>query len=182
MYIGNASLQRHLFTYRIPEQTKERTVPIESMSQAMLPDDMTSEDVAAILAQHEVYGLISVEQLRSVKMKSRATLVYSLGKPLTSVAIDTMFQLNRGVLDDFGRRIRQETAVVSNLAVNRALDDMRQQGFQADMRKFQVSVVEDEPAGGFTTPTPIVEGYEMAPEAPTPSPTRGSRNARRAKS
>jgi hypothetical protein len=68
--------------------------------------------------------------------------------------------------------------VASNLAVNNALDEMRQQGLQADVRQFQMSVVEDEPAGGYTTPEPIAEGYQVE-SAPNAAPTRGSRNARR---
>lgn len=173
MYVANASLQRHLFTYRIPEQIKERTVAIESMSQAVLPDDLTSEDVSVIIEQHHQYGFISIEDINSARTRSRTTLMYSLGKPISSLAIDTLFNLNKGILDEFGRQIRKETAVVSNMAIGRALEEQREQGLQANIKQFEISVVEEEPAGGYTTPKPIAEGYRVGQEAnanPSPPP------------
>lgn len=177
MYVANASLQRHLFSYRLPEEPKTRTITIESMGQALIPDDLRPDDVSAIMSQHKIYGFLNVDELRSAKLRERTTLMYSLGKPISSLAIDSLFNMNRGIMDEFGRRIRQETAVVANQAVNNALDEQRRQGLQADVRQFEMSVVEEEPAGGYTTPKPVAEGFRVQPDAPK-NPPRASRNRR----
>ena len=176
MFVANASLQRHQFTYRIPEQTKERTLFIESMGQIRLAEDLTQAQIDSIIEQHAPYGFISVSELRSSKMKQQTRLMYSIDKQISSIAIDSLFNTNRGILDAFGVELRKQSAVASNEAIIKQLQEQTGEGLEADVNKFELSVVEEEKRDGYGSAEPIAEGYRVErakPEAPAQQSRRG---------
>ena len=179
MFIANASLQIQLFSYRMPEQTKQRTLQIEPMSQTAIPDDLLPTDVESIVGQHEMYGFISLTELKNgVNLKHRTSLLYNLDAPIASEFIRTLFNINKGILDEFGQRVRQEAAIATNNVLNNALDAQRHQGLDADVGEVEVTVQEED-TGSVVDRDPIAEGFVVAENQEHGTKTTSRRSGRR---
>lgn len=177
MYVANASIQRHEFIYRIPEQRKERRLTIEPMSQVRLADDLNQGQIDDIVEQHEKYGFVPVEEVKSVK-KRFTRLCYSIDKPISSFHIELLSRTNISTLDDFGKEMRKQTAIASNEAVSKVLADQReQQGLEADVNNFEMTIQEEEPSGGYDRPTSevIAEGFKVETKTNQPAVQTGRR-------
>ena len=176
MYVANATLQRHEFIYRIPEETKDRRLTIQPLSQIMLPDELNPEQIASIVEQHERYGFISLTDLKNGKRKERSNLMYSLDRSLSSVAIESLYQANKGIVDAYGRRMREESAIIANDAIVKELDKQRQeQGLEGEVRKVEVTVQEEEPPGGYVG-KPIADGFRIEKTPVDNSSRRGRKS------
>ena len=178
MYVANASIQRHQFTYRIPEQSKQRTQTIEPMSQVMLADDLNPEQIQAVVEQHERYGFASTTEIKSGTVKKKFTrLCYSVGQPVSSLMIEALSNSNISVLDISGKAMRQQAAIASNDAVVRTLDSQRHEGLEADVNKFEMTVQEEEPRGGYDRPSAdiVAEGFRISNESRAHPAKRGKR-------
>jgi hypothetical protein len=170
VYVANASPQRHEFIYRMAEQKRERRQPIEPMSQILLSDDFTQGQIDDLIAQSDKYGFPSVADIRNGAPRKRFTrLCYSIDAPISSLMIDALLRSNVAALDEFGKELREETAVASNQAVLRELDlQKRASGLEANVRQFEQTVQEEEPSRGYDRPeTEIVhDGFRIDPKAP----------------
>jgi hypothetical protein len=163
VYVANASLQRHEFTYRIPGQSRTRTIPIPAMSQVRIPEDI--DDMMAFADQHEPYGFVGVDALKSMKIKSQVKLLFRVGSPISSEMIQSLYNLNRGFLDEFGKKLRMEAAIASNALVNKALEEQRAEGLEANVNNFEMTIQEEEPKDGYSNSSPIGEGFKIEPES-----------------
>ena len=180
MYVGNASAQYHQFTYRIPEVDKTRSLTITPMRQVRLADDLNQHQIDAIIEQHGSFGFASTEDVKRGSIKKKYTkLVYSVGSPVAGPIIEALFHSNHGILDQMGRQIRKETAVVANDAIQRQLQTEREKGLEADVGAIDITIQEEEqPSGGYDRPTDqvISEGFRVAAENATPvAPARSRR-------
>lgn len=165
VYVANASLQRHEFIYRMMGQSRERRLPIPPMHQIRIPEDIP--DIATFVEQHEPYGFVSIEQLKGLKLSSQTRLIYRVNQEIPSEAIHSLHNINRGFLDEWGRKLRAESAIASNALVAKALEDQRNEsGLDAEVDNFEMIVQEQESKDGFSTDKPINEGFRMGvPEA-----------------
>ena len=164
MFVANASIQIHEFIYRIPEQKKERRITIQPMSQQRLPDDMGPDDIAAVVSQHEIYGFISVQDVKNGSTRKKTTrLCYNVGASVPAHVIEAVFRQNINVMDEDGRKQRELSAIRSNTAVVNALEEQKRQGLEADVKNFEITVQEEEPRGGYDRPDSevIAEGYRV---------------------
>jgi hypothetical protein len=179
MFVANASLQKFQFHYRLPEQTKQRTLEIEPLSQTAIPDELQPADVDSVLAQHEPYGMVSVEAVKGgVRLKSRSVLLYSTEGPVPAPLIRTLYDLNRGLLDEFGRNIRREAAIATNNVLQNTLDTQRSMGLDAQVAEVEMTVQEEEPSNGFGDKKPIGEGFVVTEQGEDNKPTTSKRRGR----
>ncbi len=184
MYVANASAQEHLFMYRIPEESRMRQVPIRRGSQVALPDkNMNPDQINAIIAQHEKYGFVSTDEVKTGRIKRKFTrLVYSLGQPVSGLIIDALLNNNIGVLNEFGKKIREETAVAANAKIVDELQREKEENqLDADVGNVEMTIQEEEPTGGYDRPTKdiVAEGYQVQGKTDKPlssfSPRRGGK-------
>jgi hypothetical protein len=128
-----------------------RQRPIEGMSQSMLPDDLTQEDINYIIWQKEMYGFISSDELKSRKLeKPRTCLLYSIDTPVTSFAIQTLYQMNHDLLVMEGAKNRRLMAIAANKAADTLMETQKAAELvppDADMTNFRVEVQDLEPHG-----------------------------------
>jgi hypothetical protein len=147
MYVANVTEQFHQFSYRIPEVNQTRNLTIPPRAQVKLPDDMTREQVDAVVTQHAPYGMIAVEEVGSGTNRRRfSNLLYSLVMPVPGVRIELQYVRNHEVLVDRGKEIRKETAVASNLGLVAELDKRTRNTEMAgaEVSNFGAEVIEDE--------------------------------------
>lgn len=174
MYVANASTQKQLFMYRIPEQPRMRQVPIEPMGQAKLPDDLNQEQITSIVEQFEKYGIVSVDEARAKRpAKRNVSLCYSVGHPVSALVISALATKNFAVLDAMGREMRQRAAVASNAAVGAALEEQRREMARegvdpGQLASFEATIQEEEPAGGYKVPEKevLAEGIKVVGRTP----------------
>jgi len=184
VYVANASPQNHEFQYRIPEVNKTRKITIPQMKQVVLPDDMSAEQISAVVSQHEVYGFVSSDDVKNGKTrKSHTRLVYSIDRPVSSLIIDALYQNNYKILDASGKDTRKTMAIAANNAVLQKLEEERQQsGIEADVSGFQITIQEEDQVsvrGEPLSSEQMAEGYIVqdneAPVQNTVRPTRAKR-------
>ena len=165
MYVANASAQDHLFIYRIPEEARQRQLPIRRGSQIPLPDDLNQEQINAIVEQHERYGFVSTADVKSNNVKRHFTrLVYSIGQPVAGMYIEALLNSNHGVLDAQGKEIRRTTAIAANAAIAQELQKEREMNnLEADVGAVDITIQEEEPRGGYDRPSAqiIAEGFKV---------------------
>ena len=182
LWVGNATLQRFEFGYRLVGSTKRtRYIVIEPMSQGALPDDLTKEELDSVIEQHEPYGFVNTKALTAgTTPKIQTKLVYSIDSPVGMVMLDHLFNLNKGILTEFGRELRKQAAVVSNDALNRAMENQRRQGLDAEVGSVELTVQQEElPNGGYRDEeTPVGDGFVVTTEQDHDKPTTSRRRAR----
>lgn len=148
VYIGNASIQRREFRYRIPEVKNERIVQIPPMSQIVLPDDFNTPQIEALVQANEQYGLASVDEVKTSRVKRRFTrLCYSVDRQISSFTIQSLFDNNQTTLTLGGKELRQQMAIAANDSVVRTLEEQKKQGNIApdtDVDNFEMVIQEQE--------------------------------------
>jgi hypothetical protein len=173
MYIGNATAQDHLFIYRIPEESQQRQIPIRRMSQTILPDrNLNQEAIDSIIEQHGRYGLVSCDEAKRSKIYTG--LIYSIDRPVSAVMLEFMFSMNREVLDERGKKIRQETAIAANAKITEQLETQKAEGLDAAVVDVDMTIQEEEQrGGGFVSENegtkPVSEGYRVDNKGPARS-------------
>lgn len=185
MYVGNATAQDHVFIYRIPEESQQRQIPIRRMSQIVLPDKNLSQmAVDSIIEQHGRYGFVSSDEAKRSRIYTG--LIYSVDKPVTGVMLEFMFSMNRGVLDERGKVIRQETAIAANAKITEQLEAQKAEGLDAAVVDVDMTIQEEEQrGGGFVSQAEgakvVSEGYRVDNKAqPRSAPHKpGKRKATR---
>jgi hypothetical protein len=148
MYVANATAQHHLFIYTLPENRKPLRQPIPPGGQIVLAGNLTDADVKHIVEQQEKYGLVNAyDALGSKSQKKFHGLCYAIDKQITSSRIEALARGNHGVLDEMGKQIRKEMAIVSNERVMEALDGQRKLGLglekEVTVGEFDLAVQQD---------------------------------------
>lgn len=112
LFIANCTLQRHEFLYRQPEQKRMEFVTqvIDIGSQVQIWKDAPSNELKAIIAQHESYGLVPVNEID--RTKTFVGLCYSFDKPIDVEKIMYTVEANSGVLEAGALEMRKEAAQV----------------------------------------------------------------------
>lgn len=163
MYIGNATNHILNFIYRIPGQTRSRTLEIPIGSQVNLPDDLKTDEVDAIIKHHSIYGLASANEVASVK--DYTGTIFSLGKPIPAMRIEELMLMNRDQLIDLGKQIREDACIASHNIAEDAVGTISQGGGpDAPLRKMQVEIIEQNPDP--RNEVQVSEGFRIDRTAP----------------
>lgn len=145
LFIANLTKQHQGFTYRVLESEGVRTQHIPVGQQIQISGDLSQPDIDYIIRQHERYGLVRADEID--RKKPFVGLCYSVDKPVREAVIHRGVEHNTDILVDRGREIRQETAIATNNRIEHDLGE--NQDVNASLRKLDVSVVEEEPTGGY---------------------------------
>jgi len=184
IYVANASLQNHMFFYRIKGQNKMIQLDIRSMSQTRLPNDFSDDDFKSLIEQKQEYGFYNAEHIGSLSLtKPVSGLCYSIGKPVSAFKIDALFRANHAVINDQGRQLRQEAAIASNNSLERTMTEKAQETqIPIDVKNLDIVIEEKEPHKGEydrSGKALLNEGFRTDGQhtpAP-PAPRRGKRKA-----
>jgi len=157
LYIGNATKQVQNFTYRLGSGVRSQMIPIGA--QVPISGDLDEGDVLSIIGQHEKYGLVEFDRIDQTKQFTG--LVYSIDAPLRPDAIEKLMRHNTNVLVARGRVLRSAAALVEENRISQQLAD----NDFSPLRKFEMSVVEENPQPNADGIEPIGEGYRIQREA-----------------
>jgi hypothetical protein len=158
LFIGNATKQNVVFAYRVPEQSGVRAQNIPIGGQVRISGDLSSTDIDSIIAQHRPYGLVDAREVD--RDKEFHGLCYSIGSPVTVAKIGLAIQHNTSVLVERGQEMRKAAAVAVQGRIEHDLAETP--GMEStNMRQLDVSVVEEEPKGGYGPDKPIAEGITV---------------------
>jgi hypothetical protein len=146
LYIGNVSKQIQMFAYRTPERTGivTQTIPIGGQIRVApngVNADLSTIEIDAIINQHRIYGIVSVDNLGSSSGPFNG-LVYAIGKPISVEKLHKAMRRKEEELKKLGQQIRQEAA----LAVNSQIEEQ----IGGPLRQLEMSVAEEEPRGGYS--------------------------------
>lgn len=177
LYIGNVSKQIQMFAYRTPEKSGLVTQPIPIGGQIRISpnganSDLSTPEIDAIVGQHKMYGLISIDNLED-RSSPFSGLVYSIGKPLSVDKLRKAMHKNEEMLQALGRKMRQEAA----LAVNSQIEEQ----IGAPLRQLEMSFTEVEPKSGYNEDLDhLAEGIRVTRSQDSSSVAElGSRRSRR---
>jgi hypothetical protein len=142
MYVANASLQDHIFMYRV-KNGQLRQVNIASMTQQPLHDDLDTQDVSQIIKSSEPYGFPSVSDLRQGMRHKFTRLIYSLEVPITSAFIQAALDNNQLMLKLEGEKMQYEAALISSRSVIDTLVERQREGLEAQIKNIELTVQEE---------------------------------------
>lgn len=181
LYIGNATKQHQIFSYRVPERLQLCTQNIMAGSQVCIAPngsntDLTTPEIDAILAQYSIYGIRDANDLDQNKDdRPFSGLVYSIGKPVTPERLRKAIARFEGQLDKLGKRIRTEAAVAAHSHIEGAI--MGGEEMKAPM---DVSIEEVEPSRGLDENlTHVSEGVRITRKPTSEMPVVDLRSSRR---
>lgn len=176
LYIANATKQRIDFMYRVPEQAGVRNQPIDIGSQILISGSelMNTKQVDSIIDQHRPYGLVNVDEVD--RTKGFAGMFYSVNDPISGVKIMRAVQHNTAVLQERGKQIRKEAAIVGNQLLE---NSMSEQEIPGNLKATEFSVVEENHDDRDENPA-LAEGVRVTRSEPeTTRPAVKSRGGRR---
>ena len=111
LYIANCTKQTRVFHYRLPEGGP-KSIPIDIGSQVRIPGVESTEAANAVIEQHRVYGIRSVDDARKTKVEFTG-VVYSIDKPVSIENMQIVLRLNDDELNRRGQKMRAEAAVAA---------------------------------------------------------------------
>ena len=180
-FVGNATKQILQFAYRLPERRAPITRIVHVGRQEKLSGnggyDLSRPDVDAILEQWGKYGLIPTSELESNRREFQGYL-YSIDKPIPAAIMFKATKYREEVLLAKGKAQRQEAALEMINAIERNAKDRLGREVPAD--QYEVSVVEEEPRGGYSSDSlHVAEGWRATrDQRPNmPEPPSGRRRA-----
>lgn len=123
MYVGNCTQQVQHFMYRLPErpQPYQQIIPIGG--QILIPLDLSTPDVTAIIQQHDRYGMVRVDEID--RTKAFMGLCYDLDRKIDVDKVRRAHERNQLVLTERGRQLREEAAVFVNNTVEQETPDLK---------------------------------------------------------
>jgi hypothetical protein len=123
LFVGNGTRQHQTFTYVLPGISyKIHELPIPIGEQRAIPQDLTSEEMNAIIDQHKQYGMVEASKIDATKYF--CGICYSSGSPIPTAKLNQLLRLNIGVLDEKGREIRKAAAVASSQVLTTSLAEI----------------------------------------------------------
>ena len=109
LYVANCTKQNVDFIYRAPESMRLKTQQIPMGGQQLiLSPTATTEQLQAILVQHEMYGLVDVKDID--RTQAFIGLCYSFDKPVDVERIQRAHAHNEEMLVERGVQNRKEAA------------------------------------------------------------------------
>jgi hypothetical protein len=165
MYVANCTQQNQEFCYRLNGNLRVQHIPIGG--QIALSGDLSNSDVDAVLAQHNRYGLIPVEEVD--RSKPFIGLCYALDRRMNVDQIRRAIIHNAEVLEDRGKQMRQESAVALNAAIEER---------NGPLRSLEMSFAEHRENPN-NLEGAIAEGYRVTRDAPEETGRRRRRGSRK---
>lgn len=107
LYVGNCSLQTHLFNYKLPERTQNFTKEIKAGSQIVIEEGET--EIQSIINQHVPYGLVDVNKIQG----NFSGICYST-KEIDVSRIMHGREAHKEFLDERSQEIRDNSALAMN--------------------------------------------------------------------
>jgi hypothetical protein len=165
-----------MFAYRTPERTGivTQTIPIGGQIRVApngVNADLSPPEIDAIIDQHKMYGIVSVDDLSGNRDSPFNGLIYSVGKPISAEKLRRGMQKKDDALKAFGQRVRQEAA----LAVNSQIEEQ----IGAPLRQLEMSFAEEEPRGGYAEDLDhAAEGIRVTRSQNGPPSSQGRRGRR----
>lgn len=156
LFVANATKKTIDFVYRTSIGGAIRSQHIPIGGQVQLSGELAEAEIAYVIESYEKYGIIDASKVNQVQ--TLVGLCYSVGKPVTNVAIEKLIVNNIEELVALGQRIRQECAITTSDMLNNALDEAGGE-YAPNVNKFEMSVVEQD--GGDIDYTPISEGTRV---------------------
>ena len=138
MFVANATRQHQIFTFRLPETLQSRQLPIPIGTQIRIRD-LSAKDVEAIIRQNDAYGL--TELSFALASKKFVPMCYSLDKPIPAVKIQVLSDRNVDALDDRGRTMREDAAIVMATQIGK---QMKERDLGTELDAVEVEVTEDD--------------------------------------
>lgn len=175
LYIANCTKQAYHLASRIPEMSGVKIIEIPIGGQMQIAGELSQPQIEAIIDQHRIYGLVSVDEFK--RLKEFVPLVYSEGRPVTVDVIKQIMALNNGVLVQRGKDIRQQAAVATSAAISQNLEDISPEA--PSLETLEMSVVE-ETRGDLNEGDPMAEGVRVQREPGQPKQARKAGRPRKA--
>lgn len=173
LYVANCTAQVHDFTYRMLETDSVRRQRIEMFAQVQITGDLNQLEVDYIVKQYAVYGLVRVDEID--RTKPFIGMCWQVDKPIAVEKIRRALEHNKLVLDEMGRKFRQEAAIATNNRLQSGLVDGNGNPIGPQLTALEMSV-QEEREGQIGDHVPIAEGVRVtAAEAPTTRPTKRRR-------
>lgn len=175
LYIANGTKQQQAFAYRLDKNPVARMMPIKIGAQIVVGGELTSAEIEEILAQHRPYGLIEAKEVDKIRGPFSG-MCYSIDRPVDMDRIALAIHRKIESLEEAGKRQRQEAA----LATNQSLEESIEGVDNSSLNNLEMSIQEEEPAGGFRGDVdPVSEGIRVSrDETEAPTRTRRSRGRR----
>lgn len=145
LFLGNASKQRHAFTFNPPDaddgQNKRARPPITQFIQPLhiepLSGDWTKAQLEAIIDQHRAYGFIDISEID--RTKAFTGMCYAVDKSFSRERLVELMTANLVALDKRGREMRELAAVAANNSIER---DMQEHGMPGKLSTMEFEVEE----------------------------------------
>lgn len=114
VYVANVTAQNHTINFRLPESRKPMAITIP-MGQQKFIGDLSAPEIDAMVEQVGRYGLVEVGQENK---REKVTFIFNVGSTIPAASIQKIYDRNRGILTDEGKKRRIENAVAANAAMN----------------------------------------------------------------
>ncbi len=178
LYIANATRMIQVFSFRLKGRPSATSQPIPIGGQTIASGVNSQDEIDQVLKQHEQYGLVSVDDIERSKTEFHG-LCYSVDRPINVSKMEAAMRRNMEVLTRRGEEMRKQAAMSVNNSIESSIE---QSGTEANLKKLEFSVVEQEPRGG--KPEPLMsEGIRVsrsdAPGEEGRAAQRGGRKGRR---
>jgi hypothetical protein len=139
LYIANATQQLQQFSYWVPEGKRAVLQEIPVGGQLLIGGrDLPKPAIDAILEHHRTYGLVTVSEA----LKSGGSfdgMAYSIDRPVSYDRLLDLVEKYRSVLNQRGRKLRQDAAIATNEFINQ---QMQQQQIPGRLDALEMSVEE----------------------------------------
>jgi hypothetical protein len=176
MYIVNCTQQVQDFVYRVVESGGVRSQQIAIGGYIQVSGDLNQPQIDGIIRQHARYGMVAEADVD--RTKEFIGLYYTLDKLPKLTKIYDAITHNVEVLNERGRRNREEAAIVTSAAIEQSIP-------AGSLKELEMSVVEEKRDGREVTEDPsIAEGFRITrdhkgPPVPETRAEQRRRNARR---
>lgn len=137
LFIANCTKQIHDFLYLVPETKRLMMTRIGIGEQAAIYQDTQIEVLEGIVAQHQRYGLVPVNEIN--RTRAFIGLCYQFDKPIDMEKVVLAINHNDEVLIERGATYRKEAAVSFNNMIERDIAD----GAPGRLKEVEVEVIED---------------------------------------
>ncbi len=175
LYVANLNRQINDFTYRLPEETRPRSVMIQVGQQVRI-GDLPPDTIERIVKQMGRYGLRSVGELQQTR--EYVGLIYSVGKPVpldNERVVDGTMEHNDTVLNAAAEDRRESTAAAVATQIQNTMAQ-----HDVEVPRAEIEIVEEtrgtpKLARGYEVTRPGMKSRHEAPLSPRAS-KRSSRN------
>jgi len=136
LYIANPKPQNHDFMFRVGGMKVMKTIMIEAGSQVLLPLDMRTEDISAVVEANRDYGFVDLDELKRVR--GHVSLIYSVDKPVPLTQLHHTFERNKTALKVVGDDIQKAAA---NSVAQKFETEARDRRLDNPLKSLQVELI-----------------------------------------